>query len=636
MKFKYRPEIDGLRAIAVISVIIYHAAFEIIIKDQTYRILPGGYLGVDVFYVISGYLISFLILEKINSNKFNFFDFYERRARRLLPTLFLVIFLSIVAGYLLMMPNQLKDLSGSALSSLFFLSNFWFFLTDNYFADSSSLKPLLHTWSLSIEEQFYILFPPILYFLYRKRFKGLKYIFLLLFFGSLLFSSLGSFYFKNLNFYMLPSRIWELLIGALIAYEHLNKKFSEKRVTSNNSISFLGIVFIILPFFLFNNSTPHPSIFTSFTILGTAIIIYNYNYNGYIFKILSSKFFVGTGLISYSLYLWHYPIFAFKQVKSENLSEFDKVELIILTIILSILSYFFVEKPFRNRELISRKFFTIFISTFLIFLTLICFYIFKYNGLPQRYSKEIMNLINFNYNYKEIYQSGTCHIENKKVLKDIYFKNCKINLNTNKNNIFLWGDSLAAHLYPGINHKYGNKYNIWQRTTDACKPLTNNSTEKNSDPNCKKINEFILNEIKELKPKKVFIAGFWSYKDLNDIEETIKKLKKNDIKSIYLVGPSIRWQDPLPKILLKKYRISKKIPNYLSDKNHQNNFDLDNEFQNFANKNSIRYVSLIKILCKDDLTCLAKVGDGPDGITNWDENHFTKKASIYIFSKFID
>ena len=166
---------------------------------------------------------------------------------------------------------------------------------------------------------------------------------------------------------MLPSRIWELLIGALIAYEHLNKKFSEKRVKSNNSISFLGIIFIILPFFLFNNSTPHPSIFTSFTILGTAIIIYNYNYNGYIFKILSSKFFVGTGLISYSLYLWHYPIFAFKQVKSENLSEFDKVELIILTIILSILSYFFVEKPFRNRELISRKFFTIFISTFLIF-----------------------------------------------------------------------------------------------------------------------------------------------------------------------------------------------------------------------------------------------------------------------------
>ncbi len=636
MKFKYRPEIDGLRAIAVISVIIYHAAFEISIKDQTYRILPGGYLGVDVFYVISGYLISFLILEKINANKFNFYDFYERRARRLLPTLFLIIFLSIITGYLLMMPNQFKDLSGSALSSLFFLSNFWFFLTDNYFADSSLLKPLLHTWSLSIEEQFYILFPPIIYFLYRKKFRNIKYIFLLLFFGSLLFSSLGSFYYKNLNFYMLPSRIWELLIGALLAYEHLNQKFTEKRVTSNNFILSLGIILIILPFFLFNNSTPHPSIFTSFTILGTAIIIYNYNYNGFINNILSSKLFVGTGLISYSLYLWHYPIFAFKQIKSQNLSDFDKVELIILTIILSILSYFLVEKPFRNRKLISRKFFTIFISTVLIFLTLICLYIFKYNGLPQRYSKEIMNLINFNYNYKEIYQSGTCHIENKKAFKNKYFQKCKTNLEVNKDDLFIWGDSLAAHLYPGINYKYGKKYNIWQRTTDACKPSANNSPQNNLDPNCKKINKFIINEIKKLKPKKVFIAGFWSHNDLNDIEETIKKLKNNNIDSIYLVGPSIRWQDPLPKILLKKYRISKKIPYYLSDKNHQKNFELDKKFQSFADKNAIRYLSLIKLLCKDDLTCLVKVDEGPDGITNWDENHFTKKASIYIFSKFID
>ena len=137
MKFRYRPEIDGLRAIAVISVIIYHAAFEIDISGEIYRLLPGGYLGVDIFYVISGYLISFLILEKIILKKFSFFDFYERRARRLLPTLFLIIFLSIVAGYVFMMPNQFKDLSGSAISSLFFLCNFWFFLTDNYFADSS-------------------------------------------------------------------------------------------------------------------------------------------------------------------------------------------------------------------------------------------------------------------------------------------------------------------------------------------------------------------------------------------------------------------------------------------------------------------------------------------------------------------
>ena len=169
MKFKYRPEIDGLRAIAVLSVIIYHAGFEINISNQIYKLLPGGFLGVDIFYVISGYLITYLILEKIKNNTFTFTDFYERRIRRLLPILFVVILSSIIAGYILMMPNQLKDLSGSAISSLLFLSNFWFFLTDNYFADESLLKPLLHTWSLSIEEQFYIIFPPLLYFFHKKK-----------------------------------------------------------------------------------------------------------------------------------------------------------------------------------------------------------------------------------------------------------------------------------------------------------------------------------------------------------------------------------------------------------------------------------------------------------------------------------
>jgi peptidoglycan/LPS O-acetylase OafA/YrhL len=635
MKFKYRPEIDGLRAIAVLSVIIYHAGFEINISNQIYKLLPGGFLGVDIFYVISGYLITYLILEKIKNNTFTFTDFYERRIRRLLPILFVVILSSIIAGYILMMPNQLKDLSGSAISSLLFLSNFWFFLTDNYFADESLLKPLLHTWSLSIEEQFYIIFPPLLYFFHKKKFNNIKLFFIFLICGSLIFSSVGSFYYKNLNFYILPSRVWELLVGALLAYQHINQKMAPKK-TSNQLIISFGIILIILPFFLFNGSTPHPSIFTSFTVIGTAIIIFYNNNFGFIKNILSSKLFVGTGLISYSLYLWHYPVFAFKKIRSQTLSEFDKLELIFLVIILSILSYFFIEKPFRNRKLILKKFFTFFISTFFILLLTTSFYIYKKNGLPQRYSPEILNLIDFNYNYKEIYQTEKCHIENKKLIKNNFFKDCKIKIETNKNDIYLWGDSLAAHLYPGINQKYNKEYNIWQRTADACKPFIINLNQKEKNLNCIKINDFIFKEIINLKPDKVFLSGFWSNKDLINIKETVKELKKNDIQNIYLVGPTLRWHDPLPKILLKKFRISKKIPEYLYDKNHINNFKLDSMFRNFAKKNSLKYLSPIKTLCKEDLTCLVKVGEGPDSITNWDENHFTEKASIFVLSKFID
>ena len=635
MKFKYRPEIDGLRAIAVLSVIIYHAGFEINISNHIYKILPGGFLGVDIFYVISGYLITFLILEKIKSNTFSFLEFYERRARRLLPVLFLVILVSIIAGYILMMPSQFKDLAGSAISSIFFLSNFWFFITDNYFAEESLLKPLLHTWSLSIEEQFYILFPPFLYLLYKKDIKNIKVFFICIIFVSLIFSTFGSIYYKNLNFYMLPSRIWELLVGAVIAHQHISQKTISKTKV-NELILFFGLILILIPFFLFNDNTPHPSLFTSFVIIGTAIII-NYNNNfGLVKNILSSKLFVTFGLISYSLYLWHYPVFAFKKIKSQSLSEFDKLELIFLVIILSILSYLFIEKPLRNRKFVLKKTFLIFISSSLLFLIAICSYVYIQKGLPQRYSSEILKLIDFNYDYKKIYQTGKCHIEKKDLVNKNFFKNCKIKVNKNKKNIYLWGDSLGAHLYPGIKSKYSKDYNIWQRTIDACKPFLINSEQSIKDLTCRKINNFILKEILEIKPDKIFISGFWFKKDLKDIKRIVETLKENNVTNIYLVGPSLRWHDPLPKILLKKYRISKEIPKYLNDKNHSKNFKLDKEFSDFAKKNLINYLSLIKILCKDDLTCLVKVGEEPNSITNWDENHFTEKASIFIFSKFID
>ena len=638
MNFKYRPEIDGLRAIAVLSVLIYHAGFEIEIADRTFNLLPGGYLGVDIFYVISGYLITFLIFDQTKKKLFNFKEFYERRARRLLPMLFLVIFASLVAGWIFMMPQQLKDLSGSALSSLVFLSNFWFLLTDNYFADSSSLKPLLHTWSLSIEEQFYIFFPIIFYFLYKKKSKNIKLIFLILIIFSLLLANFFSIYSPAINFYILPTRIWELLIGSFLAYYHINNK-PFKKIRFQDYLTFIGMILILVPFFLFDHKTPHPSFLTIFTILGSAIIIINHNSDNIIKKILSSKFFVGVGLISYSLYLWHFPIFAFKEIKSKTISEFDKLEGVLLAIVFSILSYFLIEKPFRNKKCISKKKFLIFILSFFIILFISCLYIYNQKGLPQRYPKEVLKIIDFNYNHSEVYQTEKCHIKNINHLSINVFQNCKTEVSANKKDLLLWGDSLAAHLYPGINNKYKNNYNIWHRSINDCKPVILNLHPENKikvESPCQKINKIILDEIIKIKPAKLFISGYWFSEDLKKLKKLINNLNNNGIKNIYLVGPSLRWHDPLPKILLKKYRLSKKIPEYLPDKNHIYNFKLDEEFSNFAKQQSITYISLIKILCMKDYKCLTKVGKEPDSITNWDESHFTKKASIYVFSKFID
>jgi len=635
MNFKYRADIDGLRAMAVLAVIFYHAEFTMQFNGKHYDILPGGFLGVDIFYVISGYLITYLINERVKNSSFTFIDFYERRARRLLPTLFVIIGLSLIVGWILMMPNQLKDLSGSALASLFFVSNFWFLITDNYFADSNSFKPLLHTWSLSIEEQFYIIFPPIFYLLYKKKFKQIKLLFCIIILISLSLAILGSFYFVDTNFYILPTRIWEILTGATLALYHSNTR-TIKKIKYSNLLSLLGFILILLSFFLFHNKIPHPSFFTIFTILGTGLIIFLKEENNFIKKILSAKIFVGVGLISYSLYLWHFPVFAFKKIKSSDLSNFDKLESILLVIILSILSYYLIEKPCRNRKFILRRIFSIYIVIFFTILTISSLYIYKNDGLSQRYPDAILKLVDFNYNYSKVYQTGKCHIKDKNIIKKNIFENCKTKVNLKKKKLYLWGDSLGAHLYPGIKHKYNDEYNIWHRSVNACKPTLLFLEELKKKSLCLKINKFIFNEIIKLKPDKIFISGQWSDDDTIYIKKIIDKLRKNNINNIYLVGPSPRWHDPLPKILLKEYKLNKKIPEYLYDKNQLDKFNLDNSFKYFTEKNSIKYMSLIKILCKKEYECLTRVSTGADSITNWDENHFTEKASIYIFSKFID
>jgi peptidoglycan/LPS O-acetylase OafA/YrhL len=635
MNFKYRPEIDGLRAIAVFSVVFYHADFNFYINGISYKFFKGGFLGVDIFFVISGYLITYLILENARKNKFSFKDFYERRARRLLPTLFLVITSSLFLGWLFMMPNQLKNLSGSSLSSLLFVSNFWFLAKESYFADISSLKPLLHTWSLSVEEQFYLIFPPFLYFLYKKKINSIKLIFTFVILGSLTLATFGSYYFPELNFYILPTRIWELLVGAIVAQYHFKEK-NEKTIKGVNFFSLLGIFLIFSSFFLFNNNTLHPSIFTSFTILGTTLIIFFYKEPSYVKKILSNKIIVGLGLISYSLYLWHFPIFAFQKLKSQTVSDFDKVEAIFLAIFISVISYFFVEKPFRNRKLIKKKYFYTITLIYFIFLLVSCLNIYKKNGLPQRFSTHERGLIEFNYNYSKAYQVGKCHIELQNGDVENLFKNCTTDKTAiNKKIIYLWGDSLAAHLYPGIKKKYEGEFNIWQKTTDKCKPFFSSVKNKNESA-CLKINKYIFNETINLKPDKIFLSGFWSKGDLKFLKETIVELKKNNIQNIYLAGPVPRWSKPLPKLLLKKYKFDSNLPVYLYDKNQINTFKLDVEFDLFAKENFINYLSPIKILCKKNYECLTKVGEEADAITNWDENHFTEKASIYLLNKFID
>jgi len=374
MQLKYRPEIDGLRTLAVLSVIIYHAEFTV----NNSKFLKGGFLGVDVFFVISGFLITSIILSELyKTDKFSIGRFYERRARRLLPALFIVILISLPLAWRLLPPIQLVDFSKSILSTLVFGSNFyWEYSLQEYGAESSLLKPFLHTWSLSVEEQYYLIFPFILLML--NRFAKARSI-ALLFAGlvvSLLFAENITQHDVSFSFYMLPSRFWELLAGALLASYQFHHSPKNTNSLLHKTMPSLGLLMVCGSLAFISIELNHPGFITLLPVVGTILIIWFGNQNELVTKLLSTKAFVSIGLISYSLYLWHYPIFSFGRYIDSSPTWHDKTLWIALTFLFSLATYLLIEKPFRNSKVVSKKvFFTCVVAILIIILSTTLYWI---------------------------------------------------------------------------------------------------------------------------------------------------------------------------------------------------------------------------------------------------------------------
>ncbi|MDC1154861.1 acyltransferase [Candidatus Pelagibacter sp.] len=341
MKIQYRPEIDGLRAISVISVILYH--LEIFINSK--KIINGGFIGVDIFFVISGYLITSIIYKEILlTNKLSILNFYERRIRRIIPVLLTVCISYLIASYIYSLPTPLWKSAESVLASTFFLGNFYF-LNERveYGNEISNLEPFLHTWSLSIEEQYYIIFPIFFLFAYKYFRKYLIHILVLIFFLSLLLNNYSSRSWvadlNNISFYMLPFRGWEILSGCILAI--LENKIKLKKIPFSSiipKVSFFIILFAII-FLDFEKTKPFPQLFI--VVLSTIGIIWFSNKNELIVKILSWPPLVKIGLISFSLYLWHYPVFAlYRQIDIEDKLFVNPINKIILVFFVFLISFF--------------------------------------------------------------------------------------------------------------------------------------------------------------------------------------------------------------------------------------------------------------------------------------------------------
>ena len=336
---RYRPEIDGLRAVAVVPVILYHAGF---------APFSGGYVGVDVFFVISGYLITSLIVQDLAAGRFSLARFYDRRARRILPALFVVLAATMPAAWAWYTPEMMQGYARALVSVLLFASNFQFWSEAGYFDISAELKPLLHTWSLAVEEQFYLIFPLLMLMARQWSRRRLGWLFATMALASLLLAQWSQARFPAFAFYLLPSRGWELLVGALAALWLARAPGPIHRGAAEVA-GLAGLAMILAPVFLYSRATPFPGITAAVPALGSLLVILFAGHNTLAGRLLSLRGFVGIGLISYSAYLWHQPIYAFKTyLKPEGIGFWWLVALTLLVLPLAWFSWRFVERPFRQ------------------------------------------------------------------------------------------------------------------------------------------------------------------------------------------------------------------------------------------------------------------------------------------------
>jgi peptidoglycan/LPS O-acetylase OafA/YrhL len=344
---QYRSEVDGLRAVAVAPVVLFHGGF---------AAFSGGFVGVDVFFVISGYLITTIVLRDIAAGTFSIARFYERRIRRILPALFLVMAACIPPAWFLLAPNDMADFAESIAAVLACSSNILFWSESGYFDTAGELKPLLHTWSLAVEEQYYILFPPLLALLARFGHRAVQGTLALFATASLALAQWGACAQPDAAFFLLPTRAWELLVGALVAVHAARHGPPAVSSVGSTIAGFAGLAMIVAAVFGFDPSTPTPGFSTLLPTLGAALVIRFSHSAGGVGRLLSFGPVVGLGVISYSVYLWHQPLFAFaKHMSLDAPGAAVRAALSLTAVVLGYLSWRYVEQPFRDRTLVGRS-----------------------------------------------------------------------------------------------------------------------------------------------------------------------------------------------------------------------------------------------------------------------------------------
>lgn len=526
---EYRREIDGLRALAVLPVILFHAGFSA---------FSGGYVGVDVFFVISGYLITSIILREKEAGTFTIRNFYERRIRRIFPALIVVLLACIVPAYFWMISSKLKEFSEAMIAVVFFVSNILFWRRSGYFETVTEENPLLHTWSLAVEEQYYVFFPLFIIIFWRL---GRRNLAAMLAVAALVSFALCEYLWRThpaANFFLTPPRIWELMIGALAAFACFKQPLHARvNATVNEVLSASGVLMIAGAVFFFDTKIPFPSAYTLLPTVGAVLVILFATSTTLAGRFLSMPICVGIGLVSYSAYLWHQPLFAFARITSiEHPHTIVFVGLAVLTFVLAYLTWRYIEAPFRNRRNFSTRQVFVGAGTVMASLVLLGTAGHLSKGLEFRLPGQAVEALAVVDRHNQ-WMSNDCNLEKEYRAPEMA---CVLGEKKSTPTIAIWGDSHAEMMTQALNNVLADRgMAALQFTADACPPVQNIEMESAAkDTNCqrfaKSTEKFLLNG---QGPSTVILVARWTeYLSRQGFDNGLGGQSDDDVNAIPLTG----------------------------------------------------------------------------------------------------
>jgi peptidoglycan/LPS O-acetylase OafA/YrhL len=627
----YRSDIDGLRAVAVLLVVANHLRTRAM----------GGYIGVDVFFVISGYLISSVILSQMSTGTFSLMGFYERRIRRIFPALLALLTAVTVVAYLYYVPSELEAYSSSLLAALFSVSNMLFWHEAGYFDAPSALKPLLHTWSLGVEEQFYIFFPLFIFVVRRWWPARLKYSIWLVTAISFLMACWWVRHDPTAAFFFAPLRAWELLLGTILSQNYLPPIRGK---VGRNAASALGLLLILIPAFAYSKLTAFPGLTALPPCLGAGLIIAaGETGSSLVGRVLSWRPVVFVGLISYSFYLWHWPILAFEDVvplftKMSTHSKGGKFIFLVVSISIATLSWRFIETPFRKGQFRPQRR-TLFVLTGSAVLVLVCcgLGLLAVQGVPAGFPQEALALTKYShYDSDTEWRRNVCFFTPDTNFSNFNSSVCLQNDPARKQ-LLLIGDSHAADLYPGLSRVFSD-VNISQANASFCPPLvTEPLLRPEFRPNCSKLSHFVYGDyLLRHHVDTVILSAFWEESQLPELGRTVAWIQQHGMK-VVVFGPAIEYSLPLPRILIAALR--DRQPGQIAVREQTDARHLDVVMAHMARQVwKVPYISFFETLCapQRELVLKAQAGDqpgcpvyaGPGIPVLFDTNHFTAEGSV--------